>query len=725
MKWIGSHLLLVLLAGILFPAVPIKAQTDNNLFEFWSYYSDIENSQYKISCQLAFDQLTKRKSDISKINNPDQLKSHQQTTREKLLKLMGPTPEKTPLNAKVMGVIKKEDFLVEKILLESMPNYFVTAALFLPKKRKGKLPAIIYASGHTENGFRSPVYQRVIINLVKKGFAVLAFDPVGQGERSQYFDPELGKSRFGSTTIEHSYPGAQCYVSGYSPTRYFVWDGIRCVDYLLSRKEIDPQRIGMTGRSGGGTQTAFTAAVDQRILAAAPECFITNMEYVMKSIGPQDAEQNLIHMLKEGLDHADLLEVRAPKPGLIIATTRDFFSIQGAQDTYQEVKEYYRILEAGENISMVQDDAEHASTKKNREAMYAFFQKHLKNPGGSEDIDVDIFSDEELWVTAGGNVITGTNSETIYSLNRYQVELQKDLLDSIRSINRNASDVISSVKDISGFNYPKEAGKAVFSGRHNYDSYSLETYLISVSDDYPLPAFLLAPLEKHNGKLVLVLDESGVENSLKNNSVRSLLNDGYLVLTADVPGIGKLGPGYLKGDAYIDNTSFNQWFAGNITGKSIVAIRAEAIIQLINFATTDLEGINNIAALSIGALGSELLHASVFDPRIERVGMIKPFLSYTEFGLTSEYKPSLIPSVVAGAIEQYDLEDLMAVLNPRNLMILNPQNVMGAQLDSSQLTESINYPRNLYSNKGHANKFTAITGMTDSEIENQVLRWLK
>ena len=289
-----------------FTLLPVQAQEDVNLFDYWKFYSDVQNCMYKTSCDLAFEQLDQRKAEIARLKTPAHYQARQALVKEKLNRIIGPMPEKTPLNARVTGVIKKKDYRVEKVLYESIPGYYVTAALFLPVPRKGKLPAVIYASGHTVEGFRSPTYQHIIINLVKKGFAVLAFDPIGQGERWQYFD-NANQRRFNSPTIEHSYPGAQCYISGYSPTNYFVWDGIRSVDYLMSRKEIDPERIGMTGRSGGGTQTAFTAAFDDRILAAAPECFITSMEYVLKSIGPQDAEQNLYNTFNEGLDHADLL----------------------------------------------------------------------------------------------------------------------------------------------------------------------------------------------------------------------------------------------------------------------------------------------------------------------------------------------------------------------------------------------------------------------------------
>src|SRR5690606_6078198 len=153
-------------------------------------------------------------------------------------------------------------------------------------------------------------------------------DPVGQGERLEYFDPKTGKSSVGGPTIEHSYPGAQAFVTGSSQARYMIWDGIRGVDYLLSRKEVDSDRIGITGRSGGGTQSAYIAAFDERIKAAAPENYITSFTRLFQSIGPQDAEQNFPSGIISGLDHADLLSVRAPKPGLMITTTRDMFSIQ-------------------------------------------------------------------------------------------------------------------------------------------------------------------------------------------------------------------------------------------------------------------------------------------------------------------------------------------------------------------------------------------------------------
>ncbi len=708
--------------------LPLHSQEDVNLFDYWKFYSDVENSQYKSSCRLAFEQLREREAVTGRLSDREDFLARQDSMKKKLAELIGPFPGKTPLNARVTGVIRKEDYRVEKVIYESMPGYYVTAALFIPKKRKGKAPAIIYASGHTREGFRSETYQHICINLVKKGFIVLAFDPIGQGERLQYYVESEGKSRFGATD-EHSYPGAQCYVSGYSPAKYFIWDGIRSVDYLLTRKEVDPERIGMTGRSGGGTQTAYIAAMEPRILAAAPECFITKMEYQLKTGGPQDAEQNLFHMISEGVDHADLLEVRAPRPGLMITTTRDFFSIQGARDTYAEVKRFYDALGAGDRMGMVEDDNVHTSTRKNREAMYAFFQQYLENPGSPDDLEVETFPEEELWATPTGQLATSLKGETIFSLNRKVVQGQQARLKLMRSredYDIRMSRIKEEVKQLSGFKVPVASVEAVFSGRFVSEHHMLEKYLVPGEGDLMLPAALFKPLTNAREEVVLLLDERGMEKAARADSImiHAMLEQGYAVLLFDVRGIGSMGPGYLKGDAYIDNTSFNQWFASIMTNRSIVAMRAADIVSVVHFAETGLDGYKTISAISLGPAGSELLHAALFEKHIQKVCLVEPFLSYTDFALSREYTPAYIPSIVAGAIEKYDLTDLMAAVSPRKLLILNPLSAGGEPATDKRKTCHLLYPENAYRHQGVEKRFSVEVVDENQEFAGNIITWL-
>lgn len=360
----------------LFPLMQVNAQDDIDFFKFWQSYSDIENSLFKHFSSIAYNQLDARKAEIAKLKTPEDWLKRQSMVKSKLAEMVGPFPKKTPLNVQITGVVQKDGYRIEKTIYESVPNNFVTGALYIPEGVKENAPAIFYACGHTLDGFKNATYQHVIINLVKKGFIVFTIDPMGQGERYEYWNEQNNEPKFPNPDHAHSFAGAQCLISGYSMASHFIWDVIRGIDYLLSRKEVDPSRLGMTGRSGGGNLTAYLGALDDRILATAPECYITSYEYLYKTRGPQCAEQNLYEMIVKGLDHVDFIEARAPKPSIILSTTRDFFSIQGTREAYNEAKGMYTTLGLAQNLSMVEDDDEHKSTKKNREAMYAFFRKN-------------------------------------------------------------------------------------------------------------------------------------------------------------------------------------------------------------------------------------------------------------------------------------------------------------------------------------------------------------
>ena len=716
--------LIVFLLIILF--TPAQAQDDVNLFNYWKYYSDVENSLYKYFCSTAFQQLGERKAVINKLKSKEDWIKRQVDVHKKLDNIIGPFPEKTPLNIRITGILQKDGYRVEKIIYESQPGYYVTSALFIPDNLNGKAPAILNPIGHSPLSFRRDVYQHTIINLVKKGFIVLAYDPIGQGERLQYYDKDLGKSRF-PPNHEHSYPGAQCYLSGYSPAKYFIWDGIRGIDVLLSRQEVDRDRIGITGISGGGTSTAFISAIDDRILASAPECYITNYNYLFKSEAPQDAEQNLVHLIYSGLDHPDFIEVRAPKPTLIMSTTRDFFSIQGARESYQEASKAYIALEEKNNLQMTEEDARHSFTKKNREAQYAFFQKYLSNPGDPTDHNVEVIPAKELWVTETGQLATSLQGETMYSLNKKVVEKQVLSLESLRS---NMYEHLSKVPDaaikFSGFSSPKKFGSEIFSGRYVNEDYKLEKYLMQGSGDYMLPLALFIPNKNNKKEVILLLHEKGKNYAVNSDSLaKQLLANGYTVLLGDLPGIGEMGPGYLKGDTYINNVSYNLWFAGILTGKSIVGLRAEDIIRMIQFIKINLSDYNSISAISVGVLGSELLHAAVFEKDIQKICLIRPFLSFAEIALAHEYKPSFIHSTVAGAIEEYDLADLMATLCPRKVLVIDPLSANGNLADKATAKNNMLFPINMYSEKDVTPNLKLITEIGDQLGLEHFRSWLK
>src|SRR5262249_30320615 len=157
-------------------------------------------------------------------------------------------------------------------IYESRPNHHVTANLYLPQG-KGPFPGVLMPIGHSSTGKAAEYIQRGAILLVKHGIAVLAYDPIGQGERLQ-LPLASGKPVMGSTN-EHTMLGVSAVLVGSQTAAFRIWDGIRSLDYLASRPEIDAKRLGCTGCSGGGTLTSYLMALDDRIAAAAPSCYIT------------------------------------------------------------------------------------------------------------------------------------------------------------------------------------------------------------------------------------------------------------------------------------------------------------------------------------------------------------------------------------------------------------------------------------------------------------------
>jgi hypothetical protein len=179
---------IIFLTGFIIQVCNFRVSAQNELDVVknnWLQYSDVQNSLYHYLADQAIDILEKRTEKVSGITTLTGWQTRQKYIRETLMDIVGPFPEKTPLNARITGTIEKENFRVEHIIFESQPGFYVTSSLYIPKglPKKTKAPAIIYCSGHSEEGYRSVVYQHVITNLVNKGFVVFAFDPVGQGER--------------------------------------------------------------------------------------------------------------------------------------------------------------------------------------------------------------------------------------------------------------------------------------------------------------------------------------------------------------------------------------------------------------------------------------------------------------------------------------------------------------------------------------------------------------
>ena len=709
---------------IMFTGRNVAAQDKFNVIDKWLQFKNASNSLYNDLADQAFVMLGRRDSTIAKIQSPESWEQRQQNTRKVLMDIVGPFPEKTALNPRITRRIKKEDFTIENIVYESQPGYYVTSSLFIPDGIKDKAPVIIDCIGHTDISYQAPNYQHVILNLVKKGFIVFALDPVGQGERVAYYDTATGKSALGGSTYEHSYPGVQAFITGSSLAMYMIWDGIRAVDYLLTRREVDPGRIGITGISGGGTQSSYIAAFDDRIYAAAPENYITSFTRLLQSIGPQDAEQNMLHAIARGLDHADLLEVRAPKPALMVTTTRDFFSIQGSRETAAEISRVYKAYGKSGNFSMVEDDTTHAFSKKNCEAIYAFFQKHLHNPGDAADLDIPPLPKEELYATSTGQLATSLKGETVFSINSRDAEkLVSKLQNSRKNIASHIPAVLTAARQFSGYREPAVYHEPVFTGRYRENGYALEKYFVQGEGDYVIPYLLMVP-DNPNGKVVICLDPSGKSAEASDNNIQWLIGKGFTVMAPDMIGLGELGPGYFRGDSFFDNTSYGVWYLSVLTGRSIVGIRAGDVARLANILRKNAHD-GEIYGIAKKEMAPVLIYAAAFDRSISRVALIDTYSSYRSIVMNRMYKPGFIFSAVPGALKAFDLPDVAAALAPGKLLIAGITDGNGQPLSSENAETDISVIRAAYHYKNADQNFDIRYGDAGSRMHDLLEEWIK
>jgi hypothetical protein len=365
---------------------------------------------------VAQKQLEKRGAEIADIRDTATAEKRKQYVRAKVLELLGGLPDyRGPLNPVVTRTHDRGGFIVENVRIESLPDFFITANLYRPKA-PGRYPAVLYSMGHWEQG--KAAAQVIASNLALKGFVVLAFDPVGQGERQQAFDPRLGTSVIGGSTDQHFLPGAQALLLGQSFARYRIWDGIRGIDYLVSRPEVDGGRIGVTGCSGGGTLTTYISALDARVKAAAPACYMNSFRTLYAgSIG--DSEQSLPNFLSSGLDQTDYVELFAPKPWLIASTEKDFFTPAGAKQVYDEARDWYKLYKAEDRIKWVVGPGGHGTPLMVREAIYDWMIRWLRNGDGSAaEQKIDLLPDHMLWVEERGQTTGRDVSQVINETKR-------------------------------------------------------------------------------------------------------------------------------------------------------------------------------------------------------------------------------------------------------------------------------------------------------------------
>ncbi len=605
--------------------------------------------------KIAQEHLQSRESAIAAVRTVVQAEQRKQVVRRRFLDALGGLPTyEGPLNARVTGQIQADGYVIEKVIYESLPGYFVTANLYRPNK-PGRYPGVLLQAGHTQEGKAEPQWQAA--NLALKGFVSLAFDPAGQGEREQTYDPLLKAPAAGWSVNEHIHQGAQAALAGEGLARYFIWDAKRSLDYLASRPEVDPGRLGAAGCSGGGSLTTFIGALDSRLKVVIPACFPGSYRLLFAGSNPH-SEMTLPQHLSIGLDTADFVELSAPTPWLLQATEEDFFTPPGAKLVYDEARRWYRLYGAEDKIAYFVGPGPHGTPLVSRESMYQWLIRWLNDGRGDfHEQPVKIYPNHDLLVTKTGSVDDEPGSRKLHQLILASLHAKRkagttvELASELQRLQIRTDGSAPSVKVVQ-----ESPG----------DGFRTQKVQFESEPGIELEASILIPISP--GKKPGVLLVGGKVSDLV---AESIAKSGRVVL--------KLDP--RRSLKYDDRRPYvGDWLANTRAdqiGFSLAALRGRDILRGVDLlaARPDVD-VSSIRAGAQGAKGLWLLLAAAADSRIKKVWLDRTPYTFAD-ALGSPLNTALSDVVIHGFSLRWDIEDLVKLMGDRPLFRTDPANWMG------------------------------------------------
>ena len=631
------------------------------------------------------DRAEKRWKDAyEKRTTPEQIAEYQKRLKAKFTEAVGGFPQRTPLEPQVVKKLQRDGYRVEKVIFQSQPRHYVTAALFLPDldRHKPPYPGILVPCGHSANGKGMDVYQKACALAALNGMAALIFDPIDQGERHQLLDAR-GKARLASCA-GHNMVGVGSMLLGRNTARFEIWDGMRGIDYLQSRPEVDPERIGCMGNSGGGTQTAYFMALDERIECASPSCYICSLYgRLLRTNGAQDAEQNIFGQLTFGMDHADYCMMRAPKPTLLCTATHDGFNIEDAWTTFRSAKRLYARLGHAERMSLVETDKPHGYTLRLREGAVHWMLRWLdrRDVPVTEPADLKVLTDAEIQCTPKGEVMLLPGARNVYDLNRdYEKELagrrkklwaetpKAEMLDRVRKL--------AGIRALAELPQPKVEKLGTIAR----DGYRVEKLVLVPEEGIWLPALWFVPDGAKPQAAVLYVHTDGKSaDAAPGGPIEKLVKQGRAVLAVDVRGTGEtqqVGQRYFN--PKLHGPDGQDFYVAYLLGRTYVGMRAEDILLTARWLGTQLDKQKPgpVDLIAVGHLATPALHAAALEPGLfASVKLVRPIVSWSNVVQLGYSKTPLVNNVHA-ALTTYDLPDLAALLG-KKLTIDQPLDAMG------------------------------------------------
>jgi cephalosporin-C deacetylase-like acetyl esterase len=630
------------------------------------------------------------------LNTIEAFEAHRASVREHFLNAIGGLPGDTSakgesarsaLNVRITGTFEAAGFTIEKLIYESLPSFPVSAACYVPHNLSGTAPTVVFVHGHSDEGKSYLNYQAVCADLADNGFIVLAIDPVGQGERFQFLEKE--QRLFGPCTVEHTHAAIPFWLQGASVARQFIWDIMRGIDYLETRPDVDKTRIGMTGNSGGGTQTSYLMMTEPRIAAAMPCTFIMTLESMMKTGMPQDGEQIIQGCFVNGPDHDDFLTSMAPRPVRVGAVAWDLFPIEGSYEAVERAKKIYGLYGKEENVELFVDTAYHSYSQGLRQACVQFFQKHLQhiepNFIASEAIALP---PDALQVTSTGQVLS--EDTAAISVLELGCPTQPSVADSTRDAATLRYDLdailgVSKVGDRFAPLYPRKANTG------EGEAYRWEKVWFFSAPDIATCGVIYHPLQgAPTDKLptTLLLLRHGTDDAASQaEGIERLAREGQRVFVFDVRGVGGVKarsvtsydrPDFLSG---IFNGDYKFACDTMMLGLSMLGMRVFDVLRACDYLRMR-EDVAEVRLHGIGSGAVWAFFAAALDENVASLTCEEMLISYRLACETKMYSHEVLDSSIIawGILKAGDFVDLLPVLGERPVRLLKPVDAQGQPL---------------------------------------------
>jgi len=615
----------------------------------------------------------RRAAERAKVRTKAQLLRLRADVRRKIRRCFGPLPKRTPLNARTTGVVRRKDYTIENVIYESRPGFPVTASLYIPTKGPGPFPAVLGVCGHSEEGRMCDHYQTFSANLARQGYAVLIYDPISQGERLQY-SPRDGQPVPRGCCQEHNMAGNQMSLLGDFFGTWRAWDGIRGLDYLLARPEVDRTRVGLTGNSGGGTMTTWLTALDDRFTMAAPSCFVTQYILNLENEMSQDSEQYPPGLTAAGCDLADFFIAQIPRPTLLLGQEQDYFDVRGLEAIRDELKRLYGILGKADDIKLFVGPRGHGYYVENREAMYRFFNRAAgvrataREPKGWRPVPL-----EKLHASPAGQVRTMRGTKRVFD---FTAAAARDLAEGRKKLSR--PKLLATIAK--RLTLPTRSGvphhRVIPILQENAEGlFRRLAFAVETEPDNLALVHACRPegytycLPRHP-KVTLYVPHLSAIDEVRDGQAPA----GLPLMAIDVRGFGRLAPetcGAISGFHSLVASGTDHMYAAHsmMLGESLAGARVHDVLCALDLLAGHGCREVHLVGRGLGSIWATV--AACLHPLVKRVTLHDALRSFHELTQTPTYRWPL-SALPRGVLKDFDLPDCHALLKAtRKLRIVN------------------------------------------------------